>query len=389
MENFGGWKPVSGEALSNGAFGKVFEVWSYAPGTRVVRRGALKVLLDPNYRESVETLVAEIETYATLNNPHIPRFLETGIDAKGAPWLIVEFIEGKTLLKQVELFGQLDRTEILEAAKQLSQALQEAHSKNLKHLDIKADNIMQRETGDWVLLDFGLSTKQYQRGTGLRNNFFSAPEQFDRRNTITAAADIFSLGVTLYFGLTGKNPYDVYLPISYEEAVQTKGPSLSLAPEEFRELLAVMLHLKPEHRPTASEVSRKISTLMSGSPAMDWHPDRIKSWGMLSVLAATWALKGADFKISLAQAGNVRADIEFNRIDTGWSITFAGESTLGRAITPAGRTALTKSKIRMGRAGNFETVASVTNEELPGLAVEIVRDGLELSLAELSYEILG
>jgi serine/threonine protein kinase len=387
MGKYGDWNKASEEPISEGFFGEVFEVWDYAPGTNVVRKGALKVLLDPDHEQSVQSIKNEIQTYASLNCSQIPRFLETGMDSSGVPWLVVEFVEGKTLQKLVKATGPLSREETLAAGKQLCQALMEAHGKGLKHLDIKADNMMQRNSGDWVLLDFGLSTKQFQRGIGIENQIYSAPEQFDRRNTITPAADIFSLGATLYFGLTGQNPYDVYSPMPYKEAVQVKGPSLSQAPEDLRDLIGTMMHMKPEHRPTANEVHERISSLLSGAPTFDWHPDRIKTWGQLSDLIASCVIRSASFRLSLTQPGDLSVEISVTRTGASWAISFGGEAALGRVISPAGKASLGSAKIRMSRDGNFESILPILSEELPDLMVQIIKHGLEFSLAELSYKV--
>lgn len=388
MNGYGGWQLKTGDSIASGAFGAVFEVWRNAPGTEVVQKGALKVLKSPDDPIAQKMLGSEIQTYATLSNTHIPRFHGTGLDDQGNPWFIVDFVEGKTLVKVFESTGPLNRTEALQMCRDLTEALIETHSKNLKHLDIKADNVMKTNSGSWMLLDFGLSTKQYSEGHGMTNKIYSAPEQFDLANAITPAADIFSLALTVYYSMTGENPYDVYYPMFYTDAVKSKGPSLSKAPEDIRDLLGMMLHTNPTLRPTAAEVHSRCLELLGGPISVSWYPDRIKTWGQLSDLVATCTLKGANFTISLTQPGGAKTEIRLSRGPRGWTIGFDGEVSLGRVISPAGKSKLTELGVRMLRDGNFETQTPVDSGLVPETVVGITRFGLDFSLAELSYRVL-
>jgi serine/threonine protein kinase len=387
MEGLGGWQLANGEAMGAGAFGAIFEVWRYAPGTKVVQRGALKILKNPGDKLAEKLLIAEIETYASLNSAHIPRFQIAGTAVDDSPWFIVEFVDGKNLVEIVKNQGVLSREQALLLAKDVSSGLIEAHGKNLKHLDIKADNIMARNSGGWVLVDFGLSTKQHQEGAGITNQIYSAPEQFTSGIPITPAADIFSLGTTLYYSLTRENPYDVYLPMFYRDAVQSKGPSLSKVSDDLRDLLGSMLHIKPELRPTAQEVNQRVSELITGASAVVWHPDRIKTWEQFSDLIATQIIKGLDFNVHLTQPDGIKSTLRYTKSESGWLVKFSGEVEIGRVISAEAREKLSELKVRMLRSGDYSAESAVPGETMPELSVGIVRNGLEFSLAELGYKV--
>jgi nucleotide-binding universal stress UspA family protein len=146
-----------------------------------------------------------------LSGPHAPKYIASG-DFTTQPYIVMELIEGQSLLERVE-DAPLPPAEVVEIGIGVARALADLHSQNVIHLDIKPSNVIRRTSGDYALIDFGLSRHdllpdllaeefRLPLGTGP----YLAPEQI-RRDRGDPRSDIFSLGVVLYYLLTGVRPF--------------------------------------------------------------------------------------------------------------------------------------------------------------------------------------
>lgn len=146
-----------------------------------------------------------------VSGPHVPRFVAAG-DFTVQPYIVMERIPGRSLLaKLAEL--PLPYDEVAAIGAKVATAIHHLHEQHVVHLDVKPSNVMTRESGEAVLIDFGLSRhdqlpdlmeEQFRLpyGTGP----YMSPEQIlgIRRDP---RSDLFSLGVLLYFFSTGKRPF--------------------------------------------------------------------------------------------------------------------------------------------------------------------------------------
>ncbi len=146
-----------------------------------------------------------------LTGPHAPKFLASG-DFSAQPYIVMELIEGQSLLGRLD-DAPLPVPEVVEIGVGVAHALADLHSQNVIHLDIKPSNIMRRPGGEFALIDFGLSRHdllpdllaeefRVPIGTGP----YLSPEQIARDRS-DPRSDIFSLGVVLYYLLTGVRPF--------------------------------------------------------------------------------------------------------------------------------------------------------------------------------------
>jgi WD40 repeat protein/tRNA A-37 threonylcarbamoyl transferase component Bud32 len=180
------------------------------------RKVALKLintsLVDP---VTTERLGREREILASLDHPNIARLLDAGFADDGQPYLALEYVSG------VELNTYCDARRLsirgrLELFRQIFAAVQYAHALLVVHRDLKPANILVTEAGQVRLLDFGIAkllaageakeTELTQLGGRALTPAYAAPEQITGQ-TITTAADVYSLGVMLYEALTGGRPY--------------------------------------------------------------------------------------------------------------------------------------------------------------------------------------
>jgi serine/threonine-protein kinase len=199
------------EKLGQGAMGAVFK----ARQLRMERWVAIKILqpeLAAN-RTIKERFLEEARASARLNHPNVI----TGIDAgeiNGLSYFAMEYIEGKTLQQLVRERGPMDERQALEVILQVAKALEHAEKHSLVHRDIKPDNIMVTRERVAKLLDLGLAKMRMAEDVGASKGMavgtpnYISPEQAMGRQDIDTRADIYSLGVTLFYVLTGRVPFE-------------------------------------------------------------------------------------------------------------------------------------------------------------------------------------
>ena len=156
----------------------------------------------------VERFKRERQILANLNHPNICRLIDAGTAEDGAPYLVMELIEGQT----IDLWSRhRSPREICALFRHVCDAVQHAHQNLIVHRDLKPGNILVSPTGEPKLLDFGIAKILDTTPVDLQNTLraltpdYASPEQIEGR-AITAATDIYGLGCVLYHLLTGKPP---------------------------------------------------------------------------------------------------------------------------------------------------------------------------------------
>jgi serine/threonine protein kinase len=154
----------------------------------------------------------EYEAAKHLKHPRLVRALEHGY-AAGAPYLVMEFVPGRSLDKCIQEHGKLPWDEVRGFAQQIGEVLEYIHRHKIIHRDIKPGNILIDENGEAKLADLGLvknlnAVRQMTRSaTGLGTMEYSAPEQFEDAKSADERADVYSLGATVYMALSGEYPF--------------------------------------------------------------------------------------------------------------------------------------------------------------------------------------
>ena len=146
----------------------------------------------------------EAERLDHLTHPQIPRLLAY-FQEDTHLYLVQEFVAGQTLQAELAQTGLFSETKIREVLGGLLPILQFVHSRSVIHRDIKPDNIMRRESGELVLIDFGVAklleqSNAVKTGTTIGTPGFAAPEQ--TYGKVTPASDLFALGATCFELLT-------------------------------------------------------------------------------------------------------------------------------------------------------------------------------------------
>ena len=149
---------------------------------------------------------------AALSHPDLPRLIDHGLDDEGRPWFALELIEGRPLIEWADAH-RLDLRGRLALFRRVCGAVQHAHARFVVHRDLKPANILVDADGHPKVLDFGVAKRTDDASgdtrTGALVGFtpqYAAPEQISG-GVISAATDVYALGVVLYQLLTGQLPY--------------------------------------------------------------------------------------------------------------------------------------------------------------------------------------
>lgn len=199
--------------LGKGGMGAVFE----AEHTLIARRFAIKVLLPELAAdaEAVERFRTEAQATGRLASDHVVTVTDFGF-VEGAPFLVMELLEGETLASRLARVQQLSPAVAVELLRQACRGAQRAHESGVIHCDIKPRNlfVVRRDDGrDQVrLLDFGIARllgDAERRGLGrlLGTPSYMSPEQASGDAPIDARTDVYALGVVLYEALSGHLPH--------------------------------------------------------------------------------------------------------------------------------------------------------------------------------------
>ena len=193
--------------LGKGAQGTVY----LARDTHLEREVAVKTLrfehADAAVRgERVRTLLDEARIVSKMQHPNIVTLHDAGED-KGTPYLVFEYVEGRTLARLVQEKGRLPAAQAADIALQVLRGVGYAHAKDVIHRDLKPANIILTAQGVPQVMDFGIARHAADAATGERTLYgtpsYMAPE-YVASYQYTTASDLFAIGMMLYEMLTGQ-----------------------------------------------------------------------------------------------------------------------------------------------------------------------------------------
>jgi serine/threonine-protein kinase len=195
--------------IGSGAMGAVYQARYRKNGRRV----ALKVIHQG--LGASETSLARFEREKQVLKQLSHRNIVQVYDAelfKGAPFYVMEFIEGEPLDDLLQRRGRLPWEEVVELGKQVCAALKHAHDQGIVHRDIKPSNLMVTADGTVKLTDFGIAkdldvTQLTAANCTVGTASYMSPEQCRGERDLTFKSDLYSLGVVFYELLTGQRPF--------------------------------------------------------------------------------------------------------------------------------------------------------------------------------------
>ncbi len=202
-----------GKELGRGGFGAVYQAQREKDSAQV----AIKVMLShaDASEEAVQRFKREMDVNRKLDHPNIVRFIESG-SHKGAFYFVMELCDGGSLMDKLNKNrGPLTPNQVLPHARQALEGLAFAHRNGFVHRDLKPGNILMHK-GVARVADFGMS-KSFQMaglsgmsmtGKAAGTPVFMPPEQIINFKYVKPVSDVFSMGATLYFLLTGVFPFE-------------------------------------------------------------------------------------------------------------------------------------------------------------------------------------
>ena len=254
--------------LGSGGMGEVF-----LAEHRLLKRPCAVKIVRPD-RAGDASIAArfesEVQATARLTHPNTIEIYDYGLTADGVFFYVMEFLPGMSLQEIVDRTGPMSPARVIHLLRQVCNALEEAHGTGLIHRDIKPANVFAAERGgvrDFAkLLDFGLvkSTGPVEGdanhtldGVVVGSPMYSAPETTVGGGPVDARADIYSLGATAYFLLTGRPVFkgEQPLQIVFAHAKDTPTPPSEISDDVPRDLEAVVLKClskSPEDRFTSA-----------------------------------------------------------------------------------------------------------------------------------------
>ncbi|HEX8115058.1 MAG TPA: serine/threonine-protein kinase, partial [Kofleriaceae bacterium] len=242
--------------VRTGGMGAVFCARDRSSGERV----AIKMLFDGRDRRAAR-FARETQLLSELSHPGIVRYVAHGATPAGAPFLVMEWLDGEDLRRRLER-EPLTIGESVALTARVAEALAAAHARGIVHRDLKPSNLFLPDLRlDQVkVLDFGIAHKAGMpqltlTGTMVGTPGYMAPEQARSHEAVDARADVFALGCVLFHCLTGTAPFEgdsaiaVLGKILFGEAprVSALWPEV---PEDLDALVARMLAKDPALRPS-------------------------------------------------------------------------------------------------------------------------------------------
>ena len=258
--------------VGRGSFGEVWQVRDEQLDLEV----ALKVYIALDER-GLEEFKGEYKNTYALNHPNLLHATYFGVDEK-RPYLVMPYCPASA----VGLLGEVDEGTAWRFLRDVAGGLAYLHGQDILHRDIKPDNILRNEAGDFVITDFGISlrmrstlrrnsTRQMQQGEMSGTIGYMGPELFGKKAEAVKATDVWALGASLYELLSGELPF-----MGQGGVMQLHGAEIPEIPErygkELQEVLEACLSRECWDRPTAEQLRDYAEAKLQGG-----NPD--KTWG--------------------------------------------------------------------------------------------------------------
>ncbi|MDT7724781.1 MAG: eukaryotic-like serine/threonine-protein kinase [Actinomycetota bacterium] len=239
-----------GDTLGYGGMSEVH----HGHDVRLGREVAIKILRadlarDPQFQERFRR---EAQNAAALNHPAIVAVYDTGeasTDQGALPYIVMEFVEGRTLRDIVKTEGPMSQKRAMEVMADVCAALDFSHRHGIVHRDVKPANVMITKNGAVKVMDFGIARAMHDGQSAMTQTAavigtaqYLSPEQA-RGEQVDARSDVYAAGCVLYELITGEPPFtgDSPVAVAYQHVREDPKPPSSVNPAVAPELDAVVL----------------------------------------------------------------------------------------------------------------------------------------------------
>ncbi len=284
--------------LGKGGMGTVYlakDIRKPSGGNQLV---ALKILPPKKAREEERMLSRfqrEMELCQRVDHPHLTKTYEAGI-IQGVPFIAMEYIRGVSLRQKVTAMGPMWYAWVARYFAEVADGLSHAHERGLIHRDLKPSNLMVTPNEHAKILDLGLALsvdeelpadKAIVGGAGyvVGSMDYIAPEQVSDATAVDARADLYAVGCSMYFAVTGSPPFPGGTSIEkmkrhrneYAPPVTDFNPAI---PVDFARVIAKLMEKNPAQRYKSAKVLREVLLpwgAQDTSLPMDVNPDQTEA----------------------------------------------------------------------------------------------------------------
>jgi serine/threonine protein kinase len=229
----------------------------------------------------------EARAAARISHVNITSVYRVGAFADGLPYIVMEYIDGRTLADRIEATGSLPLDEARELLSSLASALAAAHDRGIVHRDVRPSNVfLENRSGRAVLADFGIAalretgsevrTRLTVAGVQLGQIEYTSPEEL-REEKVTEQSDVYAFGILAYMAIAGRSPYEAkgaaeFTAAHLEGSPRPLGMLRFGVDHQMADIVARCLAKDPRRRPRASDLATALSKGGSRSGAGDPHP---------------------------------------------------------------------------------------------------------------------
>jgi formylglycine-generating enzyme required for sulfatase activity len=220
---------------------------------------------DFSFADFVQRFVQEARQLARFQHPNIVRVLDI-FQENGTAYTVMEYVKGETLKSKIQREGAMGEKAAMSTITQLLDAVEEVHNKGMLHRDIKPDNVLITPEGRLVLIDFG-SAREFAEGrtttqTAMLTPGYAPIEQYSTRAQRGPYTDIYALGATMYYLLTGEKPIPATDRVA-EDLIPPHQINLDISTQVSSAVMLAM-ELKSENRfQTVSDMREAVKTLQA------------------------------------------------------------------------------------------------------------------------------
>ncbi len=282
---------------------------------------AVKVML-PQYASDAtftQRFRQEAAAAANLQSPYIVNVYDWGQD-EDTYYIVMEFVRGSDLKTAILQRGAINQRKVAEIGSQVCQALTVAHNQDIIHRDIKPQNIMVQPDGNSKVMDFGIARAKNaaltQTSSVLGTAHYISPEQAQGKE-ITAASDIYSLGVVMYEAATGQLPFDGpdAVSVAMKQVNEQPVPPREINPGIDPGLEAIILKAMAKHPEerfaTANDMRLALNDYLAGRPVAlgdGFTSAETAVMGAAGVAGSTQVIPGGAVKAAETGGTSYRSD---------------------------------------------------------------------------------